>query len=78
MEKASKAIPRTLDEISALQTDFLTCRQVSGILHADPYTIHMQATDRPELLGFPVIVMRRRVKIPRLAFVAFMKGKDND
>ena len=77
MEKASKAIPRTLDDISALQTDFLTCRQVSGILHADPYTIHMQATDRPELLGFPVIVMKRRVKIPRLAFVAFMKGKYN-
>lgn len=78
MEKASKAIPRTLDEISALQTDFLTCRQVSGILHADPYTIHMQATDRPELLGFPVIVMKRRVKIPRLPFIAFMKGNSEE
>ena len=33
------------------------------------------ARQRPELLGFDVIIVGNRVKIPREAFIAFMRGK---
>jgi hypothetical protein len=52
----------------------LTCQQIAPVLGANPATIHLQATDRPELLGFPVIVMGSRVKIPKRPFLACMRG----
>jgi hypothetical protein len=65
----------TLEEIKALDTEVLTCAQVAPLLQADPNTIRGQAQDRPEMLGFPVIVAGRRVKIPRAAFIKFMRGE---
>jgi hypothetical protein len=65
----------TLEELEALPTEILTCQQIAPLLGANPATIHGQATDRPELLGFPVIVMGRRVKIPKAAFLRFMRGE---
>lgn len=67
--------PRTLADIEALDCEVLTCAQVAPLLQANPYTIHGQAMERPELLGFPVICAGRRVKIPKAAFVRFMKGE---
>ena len=64
----------TLAEIEALPGEVLTCQQIAGVLGANPATIHLQATDRPELLGFPVIVMGSRVKVPKAAFIRFMRG----
>ena len=64
----------TLAEIEAIPSEVLTCQQIAPILGANPATIHIQATDRPELLGFPVIVMGSRVKIPKRPFLAFMRG----
>lgn len=65
--------PRTLAEIEALPVEVLTCEQVSRVLMANPATIHKQATDRRELLGFPVVVVGNRVKIPKKPFLRFMK-----
>jgi len=65
----------TLEELEDLPTEILTCQQIAPLLGANPATIHGQATDRPELLGFPVIVMGRRVKIPKAAFIRFMRGE---
>ena len=73
---AWKDQPRTLAEIEALDCEVLTCAQVAPLLCADPTTIHKQAMDRPELLGFPVICAGRRVKIPKRPFVNFMRGAD--
>lgn len=64
----------TLAEIEALPSEVLTCQQIAPVLGANPATIHLQATDRPELLGFPVIVMGSRVKVPKAAFIRFMRG----
>ena len=69
------ATPRTLAEIEALPGEILTCQQIAPILGANPATIHLQATDRPEMLGFPVIVMGSRVKIPKTAFLRYMRGE---
>ena len=64
----------TLAEIEALPSEVLTCQQIAPVLGASPATIHLQAIERPELLGFPVIVMKSRVKFPKQAFLAFMRG----
>ena len=64
----------TLEQLAGLDREVLTCEDVAGVLCANPRTIHIQATQRPELLGFPVIVTASRVKIPRRAFIRFMKG----
>ena len=65
----------TLDELEALPVEVLTCSQIAPLLGANPATIHGQATDRPELLGFPVIVAGSRVKIPKRPFLRFMRGE---
>ena len=65
--------PRTLAELEALPGEVLTCQQIAPILGANPATIHGQAVDRPEKLGFPVIVMGSRVKIPKQPFVRFLR-----
>lgn len=64
----------TLAELESIPSEVLTCQQIAPVLGANPATIHLQATDRPEMLGFPVIVMGRRVKVPKAAFLRFMRG----
>ena len=65
----------TLKDLEALETEVLTCKQIAPVLMANPATIHLQAMECPEKLGFPVIVMGSRVKIPRVPFIMFMSGK---
>ena len=65
----------TIEQIEASEKEMLTCTDVADVLQANPYTIHMQAEFRPDLLGFPVIIMGRRVKIPRRQFLKFIKGE---
>ena len=65
----------TLEELEALETEILTCQQVAPILNANPTTIHEQAKKMPQMLGFPVIVMGKMVKIPKRAFIKFMNGE---
>lgn len=67
--------PRTLEEVEALPNEVLTCANVAGVLEANPNTIHVTAVQRPELLGFPVIVLGSRVKIPKRPFLRFMRGE---
>lgn len=68
-------IPKSLKEISALPREWLTCEQVSGVLNCNPYALHIQAVKDQSKLGFPVVVIGNRVKIPKDAFVAFMRGE---
>ena len=63
----------TLDELEALPVEVLTPAQVAPVLHLDQDTIRGQARDCPELLGFPVIVAKSRVKIPKAPLVRFMR-----
>lgn len=62
----------TKDEILNSKDDILNIMNVSGVLHCDSETLRLQAKNRPDLLGFPVIVMGKRVKIPRMPFIKFM------
>lgn len=65
--------PLTLAEIEALDTEVLTCKDVSRVLCAGAYYLHEQAMKDPSKLGFPVIVHGTRVKIPKQPFIRFMR-----
>ncbi len=69
------AAVKTLEDLEALPGEFLTCKQVAPILGAKEANIHMQAMDAPYMLGFPVIIIKSRVKIPKKSFVKFMRGE---
>lgn len=64
----------TLDEIRASDKPTLTCAEVAGVLRADPQRLRVQARQRPETLGFPVIVVGKRTRIPHEPFLAFLEG----
>ena len=63
----------TLKEIEESGKEVLTCSDVAPVLKCNPATLHMQAMKAPKKLGFPVIVMGSRVKIPRRPFLDYMK-----
>ena len=65
---------RTLEEIEACPKSMLVPTDVAGYLNCEAYSINLQARQAPELLGFPVIVMGTRVRIPKDGFVRFCRG----
>lgn len=66
----------TLDDIERMDTDVLLCKHVASVLHASPATIHAQAVLDRDALGFPVIVAKSRVFIPKEPFLRFMRGSE--
>lgn len=64
----------TLKEIERMDKPVLTPAQVASAIGGDAHTIRVTARQRPDLLGFPVIVVGNRVKIPRIPFLRFMEG----
>lgn len=64
----------TLSEVERSKKSMLTAVDIAPILRSDPQLIRMQARERPELLGFPVICVGSRVKIPREGFLRFVRG----
>lgn len=66
----------TLDDIKKMDAPILTPAIAAEILGCDPHYIRVAARDAPERLGFPVIRLGSRTKIPRVAFIKFMEGGD--
>ena len=64
----------TLEELKAMEREFITPAIAGSILGCNPYSITLQARHAPALLGFPVCVIGTRTKIPRRAFVQFLEG----
>ena len=56
---------RTLEEIKKCGKPFLIPADVAPFLRCDPYSINVAARQNPAALGFPVILMGSRVRIPR-------------
>ena len=63
----------TLEAIKTTDKTFLKADEVAEVLECNPHGIRVQARTRPELLGFPVIVIGSRVKIPRLPFINYIE-----
>ena len=71
----------TLAEIYAMDKEWLLPREVAAVLHTTDHSVRVCARQRPDLLGFPTVIMGTRVKIPRIPFLKFMgyePGKEND
>lgn len=64
----------TLADIIAWPKETITCKQAAAVLGYGEYQLHQKAVKCPDSLGFPVIVIGKRVKIPKNAFIAFMNG----
>ena len=62
----------TLTEMRASDAAFLKPTDVAEVLRCSPHLIRCAARDDPKLLGFPVIRVGNRTKIPRRAFLAFL------
>lgn len=60
-------------EIRASDSLWLTAADVAPIIGVDPHGIRITARTHPEWLGFPVLCIRSRVKIPRVPFVQYME-----
>ncbi|MCM1335382.1 MAG: hypothetical protein NC084_10875 [Bacteroides sp.] len=65
----------TLAEIEAIASPILIPRQIAGYLGCSQYGINLMARSEPEALGFPVIVIGNRVKIPKEGFLNYCRGK---
>lgn len=68
----------TFEEIKQSDKEFLTSADISPILKSNAYTITLTAQREPHMLGFPVSVMGKRVRIPRRAFIRFCEGRTSD
>lgn len=62
---------QTLEDIMALPKTVLTAGDVAEYLNSDANTIRWQAHHEPRKLGFPVICIKNRVKIPKDGFVDY-------
>ena len=71
----------TMDEIRASRKEFLTPKDIAPVLGCAQYSINVQVAEDIEKgansLGFAIIKIGTRVKIPRLAFIAYMEGRNN-
>lgn len=62
----------TIPEIKSSDKVFLTSKDIAPLLQCDPYDINLQAHEDQSKLGFQVIVIGSRVKIPRIPFLKFI------
>lgn len=62
-----------LDEVRESKKEILTPAEVAKVLGCDPHYIRVAARQCPGQLGFPVVRIGNRTKIPRLAFIRFME-----
>ena len=60
-------------KIEQVEEAWLTPAEVAPILGADANAIREQAQRDPSKLGFPVVVVGTRVKIPKDGFLYFMQ-----
>lgn len=65
----------TLADIEAIDRETLSPAQVASVLGVDQDTLRGQARSAPELLRFPTVCVGNRVRIPKQAFLNFMKGE---
>ena len=62
----------TIAEIKESKNLFLLAEEISEVLQVGPQSIRAQAQMDPKKLGFPIIVVGTRIKIPRKPFLAYL------
>lgn len=66
----------TIEELKQMDVNLLTPAQAAEVLGVSAQSIRVCARQRPDLLGFPVMVYGSRVKVPRLPLIDFLEGKE--
>ena len=67
----------TIDEIKASDKPMLLPADIAGVLRMDPQAVRDIAASEPEKLGFPVMRVGTRTKIPRIPFLRFLGEEAN-
>lgn len=65
----------TLDDLRDMPQATITPAVAAQVLQCDPQWIRVAARQDKARLGFPVVILGSRVKIPRTAFIRFMEGE---
>lgn len=63
-------------DLKLMDKEFITPNDVGKILGCNPHLIRIQARETPWRLGFPVVLVGNRTKIPRRAFIRYMETLD--
>lgn len=63
----------TLFELENLEKDVISPEIAASVLGCNAQVLRIQARKQPEALGFPVICLGCRVKIPRLPFIKYLR-----
>lgn len=67
-----------IEQIRAMDAPTINADVAARALGCSPTNLRMAAKYRPELLGFPVIRIGHRTRIPRLPFLRMLTGGDPD
>lgn len=62
----------TIEDILQSTESFLSPADIADVLHCDPQSIRVQAQSDSSKLGYPVIVINRRIRIPRIPFLRYL------
>lgn len=62
----------TIEELRSCEDVFIYPHDIAPILGCDPHSIRVIAKTNPRLLGFPVTIVGRRVKIWRIPFLKYI------
>ena len=68
----------TIEDIKNMDKDILTPGDIAPLLECDPNVIRYQAAQDVRQLGFPAAKIGTRVKIPRLAFIKWFEGNNEN
>ena len=66
----------TISDLESIPRDYLKVSEVCSVIHTKPETFRGQAHQAPQKIGFPVIVIGSRIKIPKIPFIKFMRGEN--
>ena len=64
----------SIEDIERMTCNTLTVKQVAEFLGKDPQVIRDQAEREPKYLGFPICKAGHSYSIPRIGFIAWVKG----
>lgn len=62
----------TLQDIINSDSVYLTPADIAAILGCDPQSIRTQAHKNPQAMGYPIIIIGRRIRIPRIPFLRYL------
>ena len=62
----------TLEELKEKRPLFVNANDLKDILEIDPANLRSQAQSDPQKIGFPIMVIGTRVKVPVKPFLKFL------